>query len=247
LGTALEQIAPVVSNHLRLSAGVLDDVNRRHDPIFMQALEKLTKAWALGQKVELTHELENGQVFEYVFAPYYIEPYAVGRTIHVIGLREPINKIRTFKIERIRTIEVLEGGENAYQIPEEFNPLEALKAAWGVWYTEGEPVEVVLRFSRKVAKRVQETMWHHSEQTKELADGSLEWRAAVDEWQEMLPWIRGWGADVEVLGPQSLRDEMLGEARRLAALYGWQTFRGKSEDHEPSLTQTFRDFFGDSE
>ena len=43
------------------------------------------------------------------------------------------------------------------------------------------------------------------------------------EWREMLPWIRGWGADVEVLDPADLRDEMMGESKRLASIYGWQT------------------------
>jgi predicted DNA-binding transcriptional regulator YafY len=35
----------------------------------------------------------------------------------------------------------------------------------------------------------------------------------------MRPWIRSWGADVEVLEPISLRNEMKDEARRLGSLY----------------------------
>jgi CRISPR-associated endonuclease/helicase Cas3 len=35
----------------------------------------------------------------------------------------------------------------------------------------------------------------------------------------MLPWIRGWGGDVEVLAPPALRDRLRGEARRLARVY----------------------------
>jgi len=46
------------------------------------------------------------------------------------------------------------------------------------------------------------------------------WKARIAEPREMLPWIRGWGADVEVMEPQPLRDEMIGEARALARLYG---------------------------
>src|SRR4029077_7607295 len=88
LGAALEKLAPLVSRHLKLSADVLDDPNRRRDPVFMQVLEILTKGWSLGRKVRLTHQMEDGQVFEYDFSPYFIEPYAVGRTVHVIGLRE---------------------------------------------------------------------------------------------------------------------------------------------------------------
>ncbi|MGQ0604209.1 MAG: helix-turn-helix transcriptional regulator, partial [Anaerolineales bacterium] len=104
LGIALEGLAPLISNHLKLSADVLDDASRRRDPVFMQVLETLTRAWSLGRKVHLTHQMEDGKVFDYDFAPYFIEPYAVGRTVHVIGLREPPGKVMTFKVERLRTI-----------------------------------------------------------------------------------------------------------------------------------------------
>jgi len=217
LGEALTRLAPLVSHHLQLSADVLDDASRRRDPIFLLALETLTTAWSLGKKVRLTHEMENGQIFEYEFAPYFIEPYAVGRTLHVIGYREPPGQVRTFKIERIRTIKLL---DRPYAIPPDFDPREILKDAWGIWYTEHEPIPVVLRFDRRVAQRVRETQWHHTEKVTEAGDGSLVWQAHVAEWQEMLPWVRGWGADVQVMEPKGLREALMGESRRLAELYG---------------------------
>ncbi len=65
---------------------------------------------------------------------------------------------------------------------------------------------MVLKFHHDVAQRVKETRWHRSEKSpEELSDGSVIWRAWVAEPQEMLPWIRGWGADVEVLEPKELR------------------------------------------
>lgn len=217
LGSALEQIAPLVSEHLRRSANVLDGPDRRQDPIFMQALEQLTRGWAEGRKVRLTHEMEDGRVFEYRFAPYFIEPYAVGRTMHVIGWREPPGALRTFKIERIRTIELL---DEPYALPETFDPAEQLKDAWGIWSSEEAPEQVVLRFSRNVAHRVRETRWHHAEEVRELPDGGLEWRAPVAAWREMVPWIRGWGADVEVVGPVGLRHLVEEHVLRMASMYG---------------------------
>ena len=139
------------------------------------------------------------------FAPYFIEPYAVGQTTHVIGWREPPGAVRTFKVERIQRIELT---ARSYAIPDDFDPRELLAEAWGIWYTEAEPVEVVLRFHPRVAGRVRETRWHRSEQIEEQADGSLLWRARVAELQEMLPWVRGWGADVEVVEPEELRDTL---------------------------------------
>jgi CRISPR-associated endonuclease/helicase Cas3 len=214
---AIGELTPQISHHIHLSADVVDGDDRRRDPRFLEILETLTRAWSLGRKVELSHEMEDGRIFEYIFSPYFIEPYAVGRTVHVIGLREPIGKIRTFKVERIRTIKLL---EEAYTIPDDFNPQDKLRNAWGIWYTEQEPVAVVLKFSRQVAQRVLETTWHHNEETAvNEADGSVIWRACVDEWQEMLPWIRGWGSQVEVVEPKKLRREIERETTRLADIY----------------------------
>jgi len=81
-------------------------------------------------------------------------------------------------------------------------------------------VEVVLRFSPRVARRVQETRWHRSERTEPQPDGSLVWRAQIAEPKEMLPWIRGWGADVEVLAPLWLRKTLEAEVQKMARVYG---------------------------
>ena len=244
LGRALEGLAPLISEHMQQSAEVLDSEERRRDPIFMQALATLTEAWSRGRKVRLTHEMEDGRIHSYVFAPYFIEPYAVGRTLHVIGLREPPGKIRTFKIERIRTIQLL---DEAYSVAADFDPREQLKDAWGIWFTEQEPEEVRLRFSRRVARRVGETDWHHTGRiVQENEDGSIVWSAQVAEWQEMLPWVRGWGADCEVLEPVELREVMMGEAKALAERYRWQVRLSPDDSKPPTLEDTFRDFFGGS-
>jgi len=245
LGVALERLAPFISRHLAASADVMDDAARRHDPVYLEVLETLTRAWSQGRMARLWHRHERGQVDEYDFAPYFIEPYAVGQTAHVIGWREPPGAVRTFKVERIQRIELT---GQPYAIPEDFDPRKLLAEAWGIWYTEAEPVEVVLRFHPRVAGRVRETHWHRSEQVEEQPDGSLLWRARVAEPQEMLPWIRGWGADVEVVGPEGLRERMAGEARRMAETYGWQAGRGGTTSDGDSaggtLDQTFASYFG---
>ena len=240
LGLALEKLAPRVAEHLKMSAEVMEDQAQRHDPVYLNVLETLTRAWSQGRKVRLWHRHENGRVYEYDFAPYFIEPYAVGQTTHVIGWREPPGALRTFKLERIQRIELTAA---SYEIPPDFDPRELLADAWGIWYTEAQPVEVVLRFHPRVAGRVRETRWHRSERVEEQPDGSVIWRARVAEPQEMLPWIRGWGADVEVLEPEDLRERMMGEARRLAEIYAWQVSRGGATDGD-TLDQTFATYFG---
>lgn len=242
LGLALQRLAPFISRHLTASADVMDAAARRRDPVYLDVLETLTRAWSDGRMVRVCHRLESGQVYEYDFAPYFIEPYAVGQTSHVIGWREPPGAIRTFKIERIQRAEVIKP-PRPYTIPESFDPRETLADAWGIWYTETEPVEVMLRFHPRVAHRVKETQWHRSERVEEQPDGSLIWSAQVAEPQEMLPWIRGWGADVIVEGPEELRSQLAGEVRRLAEAYGWHVSRGDAAG-EDTLDETFASYFG---
>ena len=239
LGLAMEKLAPCVAEHLKASAGVMEDAAQRHDPVYLKTLETLTRAWSDRHKVRVWHKMEDGRVFEYTFAPYFIEPYAVGQTTHVIGWREPPGALRTFKIERLLRAELT---DQSYAIPDDFDPRQLLADAWGIWYTEAEPVTVALKFHPRVAHRVRETRWHRSEQVEEQADGSLVWQARVAEPQEMLPWIRGWGADVEVLEPKELREQMMGEARRMAQMYGW--YVASTPPSESGRSSTLKDFFG---
>lgn len=216
LANVMDKFAPIIATHMRWSADAIDGDKRRRDPVFLDVLETLSQAWSMGRKVKLTHQLENGKVYEYEFAPYYIEPYPIGRTMHVIGLRSPPNEVRVFKIERIRTAKLL---AESFKIPDDFDPREHLANAWGIWSNEGKAETVILRFSRRVAMRVRETVWHSSQVLTEDMDGSLLWQADIAEWREMLNWVRGWGADCEVLEPKELRVEFVREARKLSQIY----------------------------
>jgi CRISPR-associated endonuclease/helicase Cas3 len=80
---------------------------------------------------------------------------------------------------------------------------------------------------------------------EEQPDGSLIWRARVAEPQEMLPWVRGWGADVEVLEPKELRETLRGEVRRLARTYEWEVYRANQRDAASDEHHFFDNFFGE--
>ena len=220
LGISLKSLAPFVSDHLLASAEVMDDEAQYYDPVYLKVLEVLTRAWSKKRMVNIKHKNEKtGKVTDYKFAPYFIEPYPLGQTTHVIGCIYPQEKRLTFKLERIRDIEPLD--DEAYTIPNDFNPRELLAQAWGIWYTEDEPELVQLKFSAnpQIVSRVKETRWQSGETTKELPDGSLLWQAPIAEPREMLPWIRGWGADVAVVGPEWLRQHLMHTIEQLGELY----------------------------
>ena len=178
--------------------------------------ETLASGWATHRKVRLAYTPARGRTFECQFSTYLLEPSSIGRTFYAIGYSNPPDALRTFKMERIEFAELT---KESFEVPADFDGPALLARAWGVMYGDEELVEVRLRFSHWVTKRVKETLWHPSQQIVETTDG-CEWIAQIGDTLEIENWVRGWGADCEVLAPLELREKMIKEARRLAHMYG---------------------------
>lgn len=200
-----------------------------------EVFEALALGWATHRQVRLIYAPPRLRSYTCLFSPYLLEPSPVGRTMYAIGFSSPPDALRTYKMERIEHAELL---ENTFDIPQDFDGLALLKKAWGVMYGDEEPIKVHLKFSHWVTKRVKETLWHPSQEIKETPDG-CEWTALIGDVVEIANWIRGWGADCEVLAPQQLRDDIAQEARRLAQTYGVSPSSApQTETDEPDM-----DFF----
>jgi CRISPR-associated endonuclease/helicase Cas3 len=192
-------------------------LKQEKDPERIKILEILTQAWVEQYKVRISYQgLKSEGVTNHVISPYFIEPSIWSDSVYVVAHSDTFEKIMPFKIDRVQTA-VLSG--EPFEVPETFDDQQLLKYAWGIWYGEGEPVPVKLRFSPAVTRRVKESIWHPLEKVTDTEDGGCIWSAEVAEWHEMLPWVRGWGADVEVLEPEGLRNALTREAQALAELY----------------------------
>ncbi len=183
---------------------------------YIQVLEAITIAWSLQRRVRLWYRSpHSGQVRQRDFSPYFVEPSGAGYACYVIGFDEWSGEIRTFKLERLERAQML---DQTYQIPQGFDPDQYLAASWGIMHGE-EEIEVVLQFSPAVASRVKESVWHPSQEIDDLGDGGCLFTVRVSEPKEMMPWIRSWGAEVEVLGPPLVRKAIADEAAKMAATY----------------------------
>jgi CRISPR-associated endonuclease/helicase Cas3 len=217
LGQSLEAFSPTIARHITAEAEKVEGSRARRDPVYLKVLETLTRGWSESKVVKVLHHSVHRNADDcYQFAVYLIVPYAVGQTVQVIGRCVGEDHLRTLRVDRI--VQATLTGD-AYAIPPGRRIARMLESAWGIWYSDAEPVEVVLRFSAQVAHRVRETVWHSSQELTDLPDGALAWRAHIAEPREMVPWIRGWGADVEVLAPQELRQRMVEEAKALEKVY----------------------------
>ena len=242
VASALEKLAAALrqpmTERLVKAAGAM--LLQSTQPERVEVLEVIARAWVEQRKVRIVHRaLRSRRPFTYTVSPYLIEPSLWSDGVYVIGDSDVHGGLATFKIERIEQAEAL---LETFAIPETFDDAELLKHAWGIWYGNEEPVMVRLRFVQgEATRRLKESIWHPTQQIEDAEDGGCIWTAQVAEWQEMLPWIRGWGADVEVLEPKELRETLMGEAKAMAERYGW--FVSSQLRGQPS--STLADFFGD--
>jgi CRISPR-associated endonuclease/helicase Cas3 len=219
LSAALQATLPNLGQHIGSTSALLQQQLPKQTSEYQRVLEHLTEAWARGVKVRLWYRaLRARRPFQHTFAPYFLEPSAIGYSTYAIGLSEPPNALRTRKLERIERVELT---DEPFVVPADFDPNALLAGAWGIWFDEeDQPTKVVLRFSGEQAiRRVRETTWHPSQRTELDAEGRLLWSAEIDEPKEMLPWIRGWGSACEVLTPATLRDQVIGDVRRQMGMY----------------------------
>ncbi|MCB0126214.1 MAG: WYL domain-containing protein, partial [Caldilineaceae bacterium] len=176
----------------------------------------LVQSWLEQTPVRIYHTKLHGARRDYVVHPYHIEPSMWNDGNYLIGYSEYHDKIARFKIARIDKV-VISGGK--FRAATDFDVHHFLQHAWGIWSTDEEPVTVRLRFRKWAIPRLTETVWPNATLTDPAEDGSRIWEMPVAEWREMVPWVRSWGSDVEVLAPVELRNAIEKEIRRLVRTY----------------------------
>ena len=215
LAEVLKEKSPLIARHIKQAAIAVSARKTRLE--YVHALEALTQGWAEGRKVRMRyHSYSKDETTERTFSPYYIEPIGIGYSTYVIGHDDLRGKTRTFKIERVYDAEVT---EQTFDIPAGFDPQHMLASAWGVIWRDETDITVVLRFAPSVVRRVKESIWHHSQKIDDLPDGSCLFTVQIGSTREIKPWVRSWGAAVEVLEPVEFRQEMIEEVLQLMHLY----------------------------
>lgn len=184
--------------------------NHRHTAV----LEAIAEGWGTGHKVQIAYCSPKEDTWhERTIAPYFLEPTAAG--VYVIGHDENSGETRTFKLERIQSARVL---SDSYAIPVDFDPITYLEHSWQIM-TGDQPVDVILRFIPEAVGYVRERIWHTSQTIDSHPDGRLTLRLCIAEPREMLPWIRSWGPQVEVIAPEWLRAKVAEDLRKGADIY----------------------------
>lgn len=183
----------------------------------IDVLRQLTISWAHSTTVAIRYR-SSGATRDRVMPidPYLLEPAPNGAGIYLIGYSHHHKEVRTFKVDRI--ISAASSGERFE--PTAVDEVRArLQEGWGVVFGGDDRFDICIEFSPAVAHRVRETHWHPSQRLTDLPDGGVRMELQLPSLLEFVPWVRGWGHEVKVIGPVELRDEIATSLAKAAALY----------------------------
>lgn len=174
---------------------------------------QLQKAIAKEHKVNLLyHSLFEGKDIALELSPYHL--LYNQRAWYVLGRSSLHKSIRTFKLNRIRELTIL---DKCFLDGEDFDLADYLGRAWSM-IPEGRIYNIKLRFLAKVAENVAEVQWHSTQKVQRNSDGSATIEFRIDGLGEITWWILGYGDQVLVLAPKALRQRVLQAAKNMIAL-----------------------------
>jgi CRISPR-associated endonuclease/helicase Cas3 len=202
----------------------LDEPNKQQNQVFTTLVE----GWRAQYWVDIDYLRPNAaRASQLTIAPWWFEPGVWNDAFYVVGMLASNEQLLTLKLDRIQSAS---RQPTHFERPSGHEITALLEETWGIWLGEGnETVHVQLKFHNRQYDRLHETVWHPSQRLTMLDDGFIVWEGAISEPQEMLPWIRSWGADVEVLQPEDIRQQVASEAEATARLYN------RDPDDEPNF------------
>ncbi|MCS6837190.1 MAG: transcriptional regulator [Anaerolineae bacterium] len=179
-------------------------------------LQTLVEGWQKHRVVRIRYRGLDRSESQMSVAPWWFEPSVWTDSNYCIaGIGSDYDQAITLKLDRVKKATLT---QETFKRPNIREVMQRIEASWGIWTSE-QPVRVVLRFSNRLYDRLHETRWHPTQELRMDSQGDILWSATIAEVQEMKPWIRSWGVDVEVLEPLSLREEIATEVARIAAMY----------------------------
>lgn len=175
-----------------------------------QKYVQLQEALFTRRKVKIQYEKRFGERSKRIIDPYGFVHY--NEFFYCLAMCNDKKEKRMFKLSRMKDIRIL---YDTYKIPDNFD----IREEFPKFGLMKEPLEVELLIYPPFAVSVPESIWGENQKIEHNDDGSILFRATMSGKESIKKWILGMGAAVEVIKPDSFRDDMIKEGRKLLKLY----------------------------
>lgn len=146
--------------------------------------------------------------------PYLLKEYR--NRWYVIGKNEIKQRIQTFGLDRISSLDVL---EDKFNFDESFSPDLFFKYSIGITANSGDPQKVRIKADQLLAKYLLSQPLHLSQEVEEQNDNFTVFSYFLLPTYELKMQLLGFGDEVQVLEPQSLINEIKNTAENIVKTY----------------------------
>jgi proteasome accessory factor B len=217
--SALNKLCAALPEPLSSQIGTVVDWMRGLpvDRNYVHVIETVIRGWVEFRTLEIWGSEQVLQDFgSHRLQVYFVEP-ALDGSLYVVGYDSGSQDIVAYKTEWIKRIALL---DESYAIPKRFDVrsyLEGMRSAHSPAQTLQTKVKLV--FAATVNPTIRQRFWHPTQQIDLLSDQRTMVTFMIADWQTLIPWLRSWGSQVEVVEPVALRQELAVDAMRVAKLY----------------------------
>jgi predicted DNA-binding transcriptional regulator YafY len=122
---------------------------------------------------------------------------------------------RTFHVGRIKSCRLM---PDRFERRDSVSIPEWIQTSFGA-EGGGKPEEVIIRFTEFQARWIRERKWHDTAKPIPLPDGGIELHIWTSGLGEVRRWVMQFGAQAQVLQPDSLRQQIAEDVRKMTDLY----------------------------
>lgn len=181
------------------------------ETVFHKVVNSLFRSEALKISYHTPHKDETT---ERVIQPLHLLCYM--GSWHLIAFCTLKGELRDFALSRIRTIEPV---SQVVKLPKRLASVkDYINKNFGLM-SGGESIEVCLKFKPEVSHWISEQIWFSGQKVSINVDGSVCLKFPVADFREVRREILKYGASVEVLSPQELREEIRREIQEMVKVY----------------------------
>lgn len=199
-------------------AGVLKDKILLEDmPSGAQFLAPIMEAIREGRKLTVHYQrfdAPEGHYFEmepYCVKAFKLRWYMAGRS------SDHPNEVRVYGLDRVHEIKIL---DEHYTIPEDFQGADFFRNYFGVFVGNAKPTKIKVKVKYIDAQYMRSLPLHHSQrETERNTDYSI-FEFFVAPTFDFIQELRTYGAQLEVLEPQSIVDDFIKLTKQYDLIYG---------------------------
>ena len=163
-------------------------------------------------KIKLDYNSLNSGKFTRIVRPYHTLQYK--QDLYLVGFCELKKEIRDFKISRIDSYEIL---DETFTEDENFDPEKFMENCFGIY--KGKEYNIKLKIMHPMSQIIKEKIWVENQVITENDDKSIIFKAKMRGLTEIKTWILGMGANVIVLEPNEIVEEIKNEINKMKKLY----------------------------